>query len=122
MRNILTYQQVDNRTAYLLASRGIDTDKVFENLVDLNLGLTFEPLRGVPDTDIEQFLRNEHETLVSLAIEESRMQTLQEFESSFEKSVQKDWVRQKQKIMENMGQHSLAHLDSDVPGRIHFLI
>jgi nuclear pore complex protein Nup93 len=84
--------------------------------------LTFEPLRGVPDTDIEQFLRNEHETLVSLAIEESRMQTVQDFEASFEKSVQKDWARQKRKIMENMGQHSLAHLDSDVPGRIKFLI
>lgn len=113
-----TSRIVDNRTAYLLASRGIDTDKVLDNLVDINLGLTFEPLHGVPDTDVDLYLRNEHETLVSLAIEESRNQTVADFEINFELSMQKDWNKQKRKIMENMGQNSLTHLDNAKSNRI----
>ena len=101
-------QKVDNRTQYLLASRGIDTDKVLESLVDVNLGLTFEPLQGVSDTDIEGFLRNEHETLVSLAIEESRNQAIMDFETSFEESLRRDWAKQKQRLMESFGHFSLT--------------
>jgi nuclear pore complex protein Nup93 len=105
-------QKVDNRTQYLLASRGIDSDKVLENLVDINLGLTF--VQGVPDTDIEGYLRNEHETLVSLAIEETRNQAILDFETHFEQSLQRDWTKQKQRIMENFGHHSLTQMDVDL--------
>lgn len=50
---------IDSRTAYLLASRGIDSDRVMHNLLEINLGLSFEPLQGVADTDLESYLRNE---------------------------------------------------------------
>jgi nuclear pore complex protein Nup93 len=112
-------KKVDNRTQYLLASRGIDSDKVLENLVDINLGLTFEPLHGVPDTDIEGYLRNEHETLVSLTIEETRNQAILDFENHFEESLQRDWTKQKQRIMENFGHHSLTQMD--IEGKFKFI-
>ncbi|KAJ3366107.1 hypothetical protein HDU91_001981 [Kappamyces sp. JEL0680] len=70
----------DSRTAFLLASRGIDSDRVMQNLVDINLGLSFEPLQGIADTDIEAYLRNEHETLVSLAIEDTKSRAISDFE------------------------------------------
>jgi nuclear pore complex protein Nup93 len=63
-----------------LASRGIDSDRLVQNLVDINLGLSFEPLQGVADTDIQAFLRNEHETLVSLAIEDTKSRAVTDFE------------------------------------------
>ncbi|KAJ3262323.1 hypothetical protein HK103_002737 [Boothiomyces macroporosus] len=104
-------QNVDNRTAYLLASRGIDADKVLENLVDIKLGLTFDPLQGLPDTDIDGYLVNEHENLVSIAIEESKNKTISDFEQNFEKLVQKDWNKQKRKIMEDLGHQVATHPD-----------
>lgn len=113
-------KKIDSRTQYLLASRGIDTDKVLENLVDINLGLTFEPLSGVPDTDIEGYLRNEHETIVSLAIEETRNQTVSDFEINFEAALQKDWQNQKRKILESMGHHSLTQVDLSITGGIMY--
>ncbi|KAJ2999306.1 hypothetical protein HDV02_003240 [Globomyces sp. JEL0801] len=107
-------QTVDNRTAYLLASRGIDTDKVLENMVGINLALSFEPLQGVPDTGIEAYLQNEHETLVSLAIEETKIKTSTDFETHFEDSIQRDWLKQKRRILENLGHQSLgSQIDVD---------
>jgi hypothetical protein len=115
-------KKVDNRTQYLLASKGIDADKVLETLVDINLGLTFEPLQGVPDTDIEGFLRNEHETLVSFAIEETRNQAVMDFEAHYEKTVQSDWSKQKRRIIENFGHHSLTQMDIESRGMNHLII
>jgi nuclear pore complex protein Nup93 len=109
-------KKLDNRTQYLLASRGIDTDRVLENLVDIHLGLTFEPLQGIPDTDIEGFLRNEHETLVSLAIEETRNQAVLDFETQFEQSLQRDWAKQKQEMLESFGHHSWTQMEMDNGG------
>lgn len=72
----------DSRTAFLLASRGIDADKALHTLGDINLALSFEPLQAIPDTDIDAYLRHEHETLVSLAVQETISRTLNDFEGA----------------------------------------
>lgn len=110
---------IDSRTAYLLASRGIDSDRVLQSLVNINLGLSFEPLQGIADTDVESYLRNEHETLVSLAIEETKNRTIADFEARFEAEVQKSWRKEKRKLMEGMGHHSMA-MDVDETTMVQF--
>ena len=58
-----TQPQIDPRAAFMLASKGFDADRVRETIDQINLALTFEPLQAVHDTDIEGYLRNEHETI-----------------------------------------------------------
>lgn len=79
---VLAAAPPDSRTAYLLASRGIDADRALHTLADINLALSFEPLQAIPDTDIDAYLRHEHETLVSLAVQETISRTLNDFEGS----------------------------------------
>lgn len=79
--SLLPVPAADSRTAYLLASRGMDSDRVLQSLADINLALSFEPLQAIPDTDIEAYLRHEHETLVSLAVQETMSRTISDFES-----------------------------------------
>jgi nuclear pore complex protein Nup93 len=65
--------------------------------------MNFDSLHPIADTDVEGFLRNEHENIISCAISEQKTATLRDFERSFEKAIQKDWDLAKRKIMEEMG-------------------
>ena len=94
---------INSRAAFLLANKGFDAERVAENLDNMNLALSFEPLQGLPDTDIQGFLKNEHENIVSCAIEEQKNQTIEDFQLHFDRMIQKEWTRVKRKIMEEMG-------------------
>ncbi|KAJ3089450.1 hypothetical protein HK102_006381 [Quaeritorhiza haematococci] len=96
---------VDTRTAYLLANKGYDAERVSETLNAINLASTFEPLQPLHDTDIEGYLRHEHEMVILSTIEESRQQTVRDFEEGFERSLHRDWERVKKRIFEELGQH-----------------
>ncbi|KAJ8324993.1 hypothetical protein BDV3_004491 [Batrachochytrium dendrobatidis] len=94
---------IDSRTAYLLAKQGFDPERVQHTLAQIDLTNTFEPLHGLPDADIEAFLRNEHENIVSIAIEETKSQVAQDFERSFELRIGRDWTATKKRIFDQMG-------------------
>jgi SOS response regulatory protein OraA/RecX len=51
MRRTVQDESADAKAAYLLANRGFDAETVREQVNEINL--TFEPLSGVADTDIE---------------------------------------------------------------------
>ncbi|KAJ3038525.1 hypothetical protein HDV00_000530 [Rhizophlyctis rosea] len=95
----------DTRTAYLLANRGHDPERTINALNQINLTGAFEPLVGVRDTDIDGYLENEHQTIVSLAVEEGKLQTIHAYEDAFERALYKDWEKAKRRIFEELGQH-----------------
>ncbi|KAJ3116394.1 hypothetical protein HDU96_009752 [Phlyctochytrium bullatum] len=97
--------QIDSRTAYLLAKKGFDADKVAATLSKIDPASTFEPVEGVYDTDLEGHLRLDHENIVVSAVEESRVQTLKDCEDRFERLLHRDWERAKKRIFEELGQH-----------------
>lgn len=103
---------VDTRTAFLLANRGFDTDKVSNVLNQINLARAFEPLVGIRDTDIEGYLSNEHENIVSFAVEEGKRQTTLAYEEAFESALHRDWANAKRRIFEELGQHQSRHVPS----------
>lgn len=104
---------IDTRAAYLLANKGFDADKIKETIDGINLALTFEPLHALPDTDIHGHIQNGHENIISIAIESQKCQTIDDFESQFDRSIQNDWSRTKRKIMEAMGHQPSNAMDTD---------
>ncbi|KAH6583902.1 hypothetical protein BASA60_001162 [Batrachochytrium salamandrivorans] len=96
---------IDSRTAFLLAKQGFDPERVSHTLSQIDLSHTFEPLQGLPDADIEAFLRNEHENIVSIAIEETKGQVALDFERRFELRLGRDWAAMKKRIFDQMGHH-----------------
>ena len=62
----------DNSSHFLLAGTGFDADKLTRNLNAINLRTTFEPLEPISDTDIDAYLRHEHELMILTALEESK--------------------------------------------------
>ncbi|KAI8915588.1 Nup93/Nic96-domain-containing protein [Gorgonomyces haynaldii] len=95
--------KMDNRAAFLLANKGFDDRKVTDALDRIDLSLTFEPLHGLPDTDIQGYLRNEHENIISSAIQEQKTRAVHDFEDRYHRKLQKDWVEAKQRIMQELG-------------------
>ncbi|RUS29364.1 hypothetical protein BC938DRAFT_480751 [Jimgerdemannia flammicorona] len=90
---------------YFLAGGGINAQELSQNLNSINLTTTFEPLQPIHDTDIEGYLRHEHEQIIVSAIEEGRRETLRDFDEGFERALHLDWERSKKKIFEELGQH-----------------
>ncbi|KAI9145346.1 Nup93/Nic96-domain-containing protein [Paraphysoderma sedebokerense] len=99
---------VDVKAHYLLANRGFDPEQLQQNLNAINLAQTFEPLQPLHDTDIEGFLKHQHETLIVSAIEEGRKQTLADFRTHVDKSMHNDWEKTKKRIFEEVGQHPIG--------------
>ncbi|KAJ3219762.1 hypothetical protein HDU67_009574 [Dinochytrium kinnereticum] len=111
--------QIDSRTAYLLANRGFDADKVSATLSMIDPAATFEPVEGLYDTDIEGYLKLEHEHIIMTAIDESRAQTLKDCDERFERTLHRDWEKAKKRIFEELGQHQqkLTQKGLRSPGR-----
>ncbi|KAJ3094527.1 hypothetical protein HDU97_007963 [Phlyctochytrium planicorne] len=111
--------QIDSRTAYLLANKGFDADKVSATLSMIDPAATFEPVEGLYDTDIEGYLKQEHDAIMVNAIEESRSQTLKDCDERFERALHRDWEKAKKRIFEELGQHQQrpSHRSFKSPGR-----
>jgi nuclear pore complex protein Nup93 len=56
----------------LLASKGFDAEKLKKSLGTIDIEHTFEPLEAIQDTDVEAYLRHEHEMAIVTIIEEAR--------------------------------------------------
>ncbi|TPX71225.1 hypothetical protein SpCBS45565_g01238 [Spizellomyces sp. 'palustris'] len=97
---------MDPRTAILLANKGFDPDKVRQNLDQIDLAQSFEPLHAVRDTDIEGYLNNEYENIVTVAIHETKRETDKAFDNAFEKLLYRDWERARKKVFQELGAHS----------------
>ncbi|KJE93034.1 hypothetical protein CAOG_03895 [Capsaspora owczarzaki ATCC 30864] len=94
-RTLDTTQQT--KAHYLLATRGFDADKYTRNLNSISLA-TFEPLEPIGDTDIQSFLRHEHEMLILTAVEEAKRNTVLQFNNNFVRGLEDDWERVKKQL------------------------
>ncbi|KAI9096903.1 Nup93/Nic96-domain-containing protein [Phlyctochytrium arcticum] len=97
---------LDPRTAILLANKGFDPDRVRQTLDQIDLSQTFEPLHAVSDTDIEGFLNNEYENIVTMAIFESKQATEKTYEDNYERYMHREWEKMRKTVFQEMGQHS----------------
>ena len=61
-----------NKGRYLLATKGFDAEKLAQNLHAINLKTTFEPLEPLSETDLEGYLRHEHDMIILTAIQEAK--------------------------------------------------
>ena len=97
----------------MLASEGIDAAQLSGAIQQTNVAGTFEPLQPVYDTDIEGYLRHEHEQVILSMIEDGRRQTLDAFQQGLSTTLHRDWQAQKQQILEELGQHRTGAGDED---------
>ena len=97
----------------MLASAGIDAAQLSGAIQQTNVAGTFEPLQPVYDTDIEGYLRHEHEQVILSMIEDGRRQTLDAFQQGLSTTLHRDWQAQKQQILEELGQHRTGAGDDD---------
>lgn len=95
----------DARAHYLLASGGIDAAQLSHAIQQTNIANTFEPLQPVYDTDMDGFIRHEHEQVILSMIEEGRRDTLEQFQQTLSRTLHCDWQARKQRILEELGQH-----------------
>ncbi|KAJ3383827.1 hypothetical protein HDU92_003919 [Lobulomyces angularis] len=97
-------RNIDTRTAYLLANKGYDAEKVAETLEQIDFAGTFESLNPIQDTDVESYLQHQHEIIVLSAVEDGRKQCVDDFEINFEKNLTRDWEISRKRIFEELGQ------------------
>ncbi len=95
----------DARAHYLLASGGIDATQLSNAIQQSNIANTFEPLQPVYDTDMDGFIRHEHEQVILSMIEEGRRTAQEDFQQDLSRSLHRDWQTRKQRILEELGQH-----------------
>ena len=87
----------------MLAGRGFDADKVAQTLNSIQVTQAFEPMQPLEDTDVEGYLKNEHELMIVSAMEESRRETMSSFQTHFEARLRSDWEVSKKRIFESIG-------------------
>lgn len=95
-------ESVDVKASILLGSRGFDVPKLTQKLDSLNAAKTLEPIEPVVETDIEGFLRNEHENTLVTVIEQSRRLTFDEADRHLWKSMEGEWHLEKERILNSL--------------------
>ncbi|KAJ1659089.1 nuclear pore complex subunit [Dispira simplex] len=105
-KSILDRGAQDSNGHYLLASGGVDADRLSSAVQSFNLGATFEPIQSIPDGDVEGYLQYQREQLIINALESGYRETCQDFESTFERHLQADWEKTKNRLLEELGQQS----------------
>lgn len=92
----------DVKASLLLSSKGVEIPKLSQRLESLNATKTFEPIEPVIETDIHGFLKNERENAILATIEETKRRTFEESEKLFWESMEDEWEREKQKILNSL--------------------
>eukprot|EP00111_Clytia_hemisphaerica_P020577 TCONS_00060599-protein len=92
----------DVQASLLLSTKGIEVPKLSQRLESLNTTKTFEPIEPVIETDIHGFLKNERENAILATIEETKRRTFEESEKLFMDSLEDEWEREKQKILNSL--------------------
>ena len=110
-------QPGDARAHYFLANGGIDASELADTINAANIANTFEPLQPIYDTDVESYLKHEHEQVILSAIEEGRRETLQDFHRNLDRTMHRDWERQKRKILDELGQHQASSASASIADR-----
>ncbi|KAH9515701.1 Nucleoporin nup93 [Bulinus truncatus] len=98
----VSQDNIDVQASILLGSKGFVLPRISERLEGLRAATTFEPLEPVRETDIEGFLRNERENSLLAVIEQTRKNTFEEVDTNNWDSMENEWEREKQKILNSL--------------------
>ncbi|KAJ1951162.1 nuclear pore complex subunit, partial [Dispira parvispora] len=74
-KSILDRGAQDSNGQYLLASSGVDSDRLSSALQSFKLGTTFESIQSIPDGDVEAYLQCQREQLIINALESGYRET-----------------------------------------------
>ncbi|KAJ1926950.1 nuclear pore complex subunit [Tieghemiomyces parasiticus] len=103
-RTILETQGLDTKGHFLLASGGVDPERLSQAVHSFDLAAAFEPVQTVPETDVESYLQYQREQLIINAIESGYRETCQDFEAAHERAYQADWSRTKTNLLDELCQ------------------
>ncbi|KAJ1822828.1 nuclear pore complex subunit [Coemansia sp. RSA 2599] len=96
---------LDTRAQSLLASSGVDTDELTENLASSALLSAFEMLQPTLDANVESFLAQQQEQSIINAIEESELSTLDDFDRQMRAHMSLVWEESQRRLFEELGQY-----------------
>eukprot|EP00158_Paraphelidium_tribonemae_P008149 Partr_v1_DN28494_c2_g1_i2_m41276 putative Nup93/Nic96 len=97
----------ESRAQVLLSGRGFDTKRISETLQAIDVAQAFEPMQPLEDTDVQGFLRHQHELLLISTIEDMRNQTRRDSDLRFEAALHAEWERSKRSIFESLNHDSV---------------
>ncbi|GAB5593208.1 nuclear pore complex subunit [Umbelopsis nana] len=83
--------QSDIRAHYFLAKGGVNAQAMARHLDTVKLTSTFDLRRPVHDTDIEGYLRQEHQRVIAHKIEAGRCETSSALEKAYDKDLDTAW-------------------------------
>ncbi|CAG8504992.1 3379_t:CDS:10, partial [Acaulospora morrowiae] len=95
----------ERKAPYFLANIGIDGDKLTQEVKSINVLGAFEPRVVLPDTDVEKYLDHKHQQTITSIIKDGYTQTINDYNSHFDRCLHQDWDRFKRKVFEELGQH-----------------
>ncbi|KAA1064636.1 hypothetical protein PGT21_010162 [Puccinia graminis f. sp. tritici] len=101
----LNGQGTSSKAHYLLAGAGVNAEELGKTIDGVDLRGTFEPLQPLQDTDVEGYLKHEHEQSIIASIEEGRRQTVQDFYQILDRSMRQNWEEQKELLFEELARH-----------------
>ncbi|KAJ2238018.1 nuclear pore complex subunit [Coemansia sp. RSA 485] len=96
---------LDTRAQSLLASSGVDTDELTENVASSAVLSAFEMLQPTFDANVESFLAQQQEQSIVNAIEESELSTLDDFDRQMSQHMRLVWEETQRKMFEELGQY-----------------
>eukprot|EP01134_Creolimax_fragrantissima_P005042 CFRG5042T1 len=99
---------------YMMLQHGCDTSRLTRSLQQINLKKTFEPLDSLNVTDIQGYLRHEHELMVTAVIEEAEQNAIIAFNQNFTSSVEREWQQEKKDILMSLTSQTDTHMQRPV--------
>lgn len=106
---------VQSKGDYLLAANGFDVEKYRRSVSRLDLKQAFEPLEPIGETDIEGYLKHEHDMILLSSIEESKRHTSNCFYKNFNDYLEKDWALAKDNLIKTLDLHKTYHAQAFRP-------
>ncbi|KAG0188042.1 hypothetical protein DFQ28_005470 [Apophysomyces sp. BC1034] len=93
-------QEHHAKAHYFLAQNGIKIQDVAQNLDAITAATTFERSERIQSTDVEKYLREEHERIIISTVEESRRHTNDDFEDTIDRVMGTEWRNTQRHILE----------------------
>ncbi|CEG41835.1 nuclear pore complex protein nup93-like protein [Plasmopara halstedii] len=91
-----------DKASFLLASKGIDTEKLSKDLQHFDIASELEPETPLGETDLEGYLAHHHEMIVLTAIEEVNRRTVESTHDRMNRAMIDDFEESKQRLLEDL--------------------
>ncbi|CAH0485517.1 unnamed protein product [Peronospora farinosa] len=92
-----------DKANFLLASKGIDAEKLSKELQQFEIAHEFESETPLGETDLEGYLAHHHEMIVLTAIEDVNRRTVEATHDRMNRAMIDDFEDAKQRLLEDLG-------------------